>query len=136
MDPFDLVLVAVDGSEESTRAVEYAVTVADAYDAAVHVVYVLGEGVTADHDVAGEYAETAEEIAAEHGVDVSTSTVSGFSKDRLTQHPGSVVLDTAEERGADFLVVPREPQTGTRAAVLEKTAEYVLRYASQPVLSV
>ena len=135
MEPFDRVLVAVDGSEESTRAVEYAVTVADAYDAAVHVVYVLGEDVADNYEAEG-YADTAEEIAEERGVDVSTSTVSGFSKSRLSQHPGSVVLDTAEEVGADFLVVPREPQTGTRAAVLEKTAEYVLRYASQPVLSV
>lgn len=135
MNPFDLVLVAVDGSEESTRALEYAATVAEAYDASVQVVYVLGEGAVADRDTE-EYAHTAEEIAADHGVDVTTGTVSGFSTDRLTQHPGSVVLDTAEEGGADFLVVPREPQTGTRAAVLEKTAEYVLRYASQPVLSV
>ena len=135
MDPFERVLVAVDGSEESTRAVEYAVTVADAYDAAVHVVYVLGEGVADNYEAEG-YADTAEEIAAESGVPVDTATVSGFSTSRLSQHPGSVVLDTAEEAGADFLVVPREPQTGTRAAVLEKTAEYVLRYASQPVLSV
>ena len=135
MDPFDLVLVAVDGSEESTRAVEYAATVADAYDAALQVVYVLGEGANADPE-SEDYAHTAEEIAADHGVPVDTETVSGFSTDRLSQHPGSVVLDTAEADGADFLVVPREPQTGTRAAVLEKTAEYVLRYASQPVLSV
>lgn len=135
MDPFDLVLVAVDGSEESTRALEYAATVAEAYDADLQVVYVLGEGAVADRD-AEEYEETATEIAADHGVDVATETVSGFSTDRLSQHPGSVVLDTAEAEGADCLVVPREPQTGTRAAVLEKTAEYVLRYASQPVLSV
>ncbi|WP_435118623.1 universal stress protein [Halolamina sp. C58] len=135
MEPFDRVLVAVDGSEESTRAVEYAVTVADTYDAAVHVVYVLGDDVAENYESEG-YADTAEEIAAERGVEIEASAVSGFSKNRLTQHPGSVVLDTAEEIGADFLVVPREPQTGTRAAVLEKTAEYVLRYASQPVLSV
>jgi nucleotide-binding universal stress UspA family protein len=96
----------------------------------------LGEGVTEGYDVTDEYANTAEEIAEEYGVDISTSSVSGFSTSRLSQHPGSVVLDTAEGRGADFLVVPREPQTGTRAAILEKTAEYVLRYASQPVLSV
>ncbi|GAB7094883.1 universal stress protein [Halolamina litorea] len=135
MKPFDLVLVAVDGSEESTRAVEYAVGVADAYGAAVHVVYVLPEGATATTETE-EYADTAEEIAADAGVPIDTETVSGFSTDRLSQHPGSVVLDTAEDAGADFLVVPREPQTGSRAAVLEKTAEYVLRYASQPVLSV
>ena len=135
MEPFDRVLVAVDGSEESTRAVEYAVAVADAYDAAVHVVHVLGESVADNYEAEG-YADTTEEIAGDRGVEIETSTVSGFSKNRLTQHPGSVVLDTAEEVGADFIVLPREPQTGSRAAVLEKTAEYVLRYASQPVLSV
>jgi len=37
---------------------------------------------------------------------------------------------------ADFLVVPREPMSGDTGDVLEKAAEYVLLYASQPVLSV
>jgi len=143
----DLVLVPVDGSEESTRAVEYAASVADAYDAAVHVVYVLGEdvvraiesGAVEDDAVAAdtaEYVETTQEVVADSGVDVATSVAAGFSTDRLRQHPGSVVLDTAEDVDADFVVVPREPQTGTSGEVLEKAAEYVLLYASQPVLSV
>jgi nucleotide-binding universal stress UspA family protein len=143
----DLVLVPVDGSEESTRAVEYAATVADAYDAAVHVVYVLGEEVVraidagavedaAIADETQEYVETVGEVVGDSGVDVRTSVAAGFSPDRLSQHPGSVVLDTAEEVGADFLVVPREPQTDATTEVLEKAAEYVLLYASQPVLSV
>ena len=143
----DLVLVPVDGSEESTRAVEYAAAVADAYDAAVHVVYVLGEEVVraietgavendAVADETEEYVETVGEVVGDHGVDVTTSIAAGFSTDRLSQHPGSVVLDTAESVGADFLVVPREPQAGGSAEVLEKAAEYVLLYASQPVLSV
>ncbi|MFB6220297.1 MAG: universal stress protein [Halolamina sp.] len=149
MDPLevDLVLVPVDGSEESTRAVEYAAAVADAYDAAVHVVYVLGEevvraietGTVEDEAIAEEteqYVETARELAGEQGVDVTTSVAAGFSTERLSRHPGSVVLDTAEGVGADFVVVPREPQTGTTGEVLEKAAEYVLLYASQPVLSV
>jgi hypothetical protein len=58
----------------------------------------------------------------------------GFSTTQLSRHPGSVVLDTTEELGADFVVVPREPVSGDD--VLAKTAEYVLLYASQPVLSV
>lgn len=143
----DLVLVPVDGSEESTRAVEYAAAVAEAYDAAVHVVYVLGEEVVraietgaveedAVADETEEYVETAGEVVGDHGVDVTTSVAAGFSTDRLSQHPGSVVLDTAESVGADFLVVPREQQAGGSAEVLEKAAEYVLLYASQPVLSV
>lgn len=143
----DLVLVPVDGSEESTRAVEYAVAVADAYDAAVHVVGVLGEHTvraietgTVDADSVAaetkEHVETVTEVAGGTDVEIATSIAYGFSTDQLSRHPGSVVLDTAEELDADFVVVPREPQTGTRGEVLEKAAEYVLLYASQPVLSV
>ncbi len=143
----ETVLVPVDGSDESATAVEYAVAVAERYDAGVHVVYVLGEevvrgmatgAVEPGHVADGSrsfLAET-EAVADEAGVPVATSTTAGFSTERLSQHPGSVVLDTAEDVGADFLVVPRESATGERAEVLEKTAEYVLLYASQPVLSV
>ena len=60
----------------------------------------------------------------------------GFSKTKKSQHPGSVVLDTADEIGADFLVIPREDQHEDEQDTLAKAAEYVLLYASQPVLSV
>ena len=149
MEPFevDLVLAPVDGSEESTTAVEYALAVADEYDAAVHVVYILGEEVVraietetvAAGDVAadsGAYVETVSEMGEAAGVPVTTSMAYGFSTKVKTRHPGSAILDTAEELGADFLVVPREPLTDDPSEVLEKAAEYVLLYASQPVLSV
>jgi nucleotide-binding universal stress UspA family protein len=143
----DLVVVPVDGSEESRRAVEYAVAIAAAYDATVHVVYVLGEGVVRDieaGDVDGEevaadseaFAEDLRAAAADRGVDLSNSIAYGFSTRSKLRHPGGVVLDTAEELDADFLVVPREAVTGDPGEVLEKAAEYVLLYASQPVLSV
>ncbi|MFC4358104.1 universal stress protein [Halobium salinum] len=143
----DLVLVPVDGSEESTTAVEYAAAVAEKYDASVHAVYVLGEnvvraietGAVAESEVAeetGAFNETAQELAEAKGVPLSTSTARGFSTKTKLLHPGSVVLDTAEEVEADFIVVPREPVSGDPGEVLEKAAEYVLLYASQPVLSV
>lgn len=143
----DLVMVPVDGSDESREAVEYAVAIADTYDAAVHAVYVLGEptvrgienGAVAEADVAEDteaFGDVVRAIAAEAAVSLSTSIVQGFSQNVKTLHPGSVVLDTAEEIDAEFLVVPREPATDTESDVLEKTAEYVLLYASQPVLSV
>ena len=141
------VLVPVDGSEESTRAVEYGVAIADRYGADVHAVYVFGEEVargiergTVDQDdlaeETGSYLEELEAVAAETDVDLSNSIAYGFSTRRKAQHPGSVVLDCAEEVAADFIVIPREPLTGEPGEVLEKAAEYVLLYASQPVLSV
>jgi len=143
----ELVVVPVDGSPESTTAVEYAVAIADRYDAAVHAVYVLGEprvrgledGTVTDAEIAADtesFSDTLDEIAADAGVDVSTSITRGFSTEIKTLHPGSVVLDTAEELGADFVVVPREPVDDIDTDVLAKAAEYVLLYASQPVLSV
>lgn len=143
----ELVLVPVDGSEESTTAVEYAVAIAAEYGASVHAVYVMGEDVVRaiENDVVDEsevaaegeaFIETAADIGAERDVEITHSTAYGFSTKVKTRHPGSVVLDTADDLDADFVVVPREPITTDTSDVLEKAAEYVLLYASQPVLSV
>ena len=143
----DLVLAPVDASDESADAVAHAAAIAAKYDASVHVVHVLGEevvreieeGVVDDARVAADgeaITETAEEIAGDYGVPLSTSVAYGFSTKMKLRHPGSVVLDTAEELDADFIVVPREPVSGDPGEVLAKAAEYVLLYASQPVLSV
>ncbi|EJN58405.1 Nucleotide-binding universal stress protein, UspA family [Halogranum rubrum] len=149
MDALDigLVLVPVDGSEESVTAVEYAAAIAAEYDATVHTVHVLGEDVVRaietdavdEEEVAAEseaFTETAREITDAHGVDLATSMAYGFSTRVKMRHPGSVVLDTAEDLDADFVVVPREPFSSDPGKVLEKAAEYVLLYATQPVLSV
>ncbi|OVE84975.1 universal stress protein [Natronolimnobius baerhuensis] len=144
----DTVLAPVDGSAESVTAVEYAVAVADRYDASVHALFVLGHGVVRGMDAGTvEEAAVAEDtqgfledvarVAEDADVSLSTSVDDGFSKTRKTLHPGNVVLDTADDIDADFIVLPREPVTDAASAeVLEKAAEYVLSYASQPVLSV
>ncbi|NHN41591.1 universal stress protein [Halorubellus sp. JP-L1] len=142
----DTVLVPVDGSDESIDAVEYAVAIAEEYEASVYAVYVVGQDVVRaveDGAVDAEevssnstsFMEDVEPIAEAHGVALNHSTAYGFSTTRKTQHPGSVVLDTADEVDADFLVVPREPMSES-GDVLAKAAEYVLLYASQPLLSV
>ena len=143
----DLVLVPVDRCEESADAVVSAAAIAAEYDATLHVVHVLDEevvraiddGVVDDARVAADgeaIVDTAREVAAASDVPVSTSVAYGFSTSMKLRHPGSVVLDTAEDVGADFLVVPREDPDAPDAGVLAKAAEYVLLYASQPVLSV
>ncbi|SNR30381.1 Nucleotide-binding universal stress protein, UspA family [Halorubrum vacuolatum] len=143
----DLVLVPVDGSEESHEAVDYAIAIAREYGARVHALYVLDEdvvraietGAVDEADIADDtesFTDSVIERADAAGVPHGNSIAYGFSTKVKTVHPGSVVLDTAEEIDADFIVVPREPVTGGPGEVLEKAAEYVLLYASQPVLSV
>ncbi|WP_458189119.1 universal stress protein [Haladaptatus sp. NG-WS-4] len=141
------VLVPVDGSDESVRAIEYAVAIAERYGADVHALYVFGEemsraietGTVEEEDVVVDtesFIESARDVADESGVELRNSIAYGFSTHRKLQHPGSAVLDCADEIAADFIVIPREPLSGEPGEVLEKAAEYVLLYASQPVLSV
>jgi nucleotide-binding universal stress UspA family protein len=143
----DRILTPLDGSQSSLDAAEYAVAVADRYGASVHALYVLDEAVAkrlAAGDVASDavaseavaFMDAVEERAADREVALDHSTALGFAPSRLTHHPGSVILDTAEQISADFLVVPREPVSGDPDAVLGKAAQYVLAHASQPVLSV
>jgi nucleotide-binding universal stress UspA family protein len=141
----ETVLVPVDGTRAAMEAVEYATAIAERYDACVHALYLLGEDAAA---AVGEerieeraIAERGEQVMANvrsiaGEVPVDHSSACGFSVSRLRQHPGSVILDVAELIDVEFIVVPREPVTGESGAVIEKAAEYVLAYASQPVLSV
>ncbi|MFB6254971.1 MAG: universal stress protein [Halobacteriaceae archaeon] len=139
------VLTPVDGSEASADAVEYAAAIADKYSATIHLLYVHGETITRGlnrgevdpEDVIESQMTFLNDVARfceDRNVRMKTSTAFGFSTTRKAQHPGSVILDVAESMDADFLVIPRERESS--ADVLEKAAEYVLLYASQPVLSV
>lgn len=149
VEPFavETVLAPLDGSEEAVTAAEYAVGVADRYEATLHALYVLGRGVVRgmdvgtvpEDDVANSTTAVLDDVrmlAEEAAVPISTSVTHGFSQAQKTRHPGSVVLDAADAVGADFIVVPRESVTDASTDSLEKVAEYVLSYASQPVLSV
>jgi nucleotide-binding universal stress UspA family protein len=142
----DTVLVPVDGTEEAEQAVEYAVTIAERYEANVHVLHVLDEsiargvqhGAVDAEAVADDHQAFMETIRQQVGstVPISQSVVLGFSATQLSQSPVTVVLDAADEIGADFIVVPRESVREHPTAMLGKVAQHVLSYASQPVLSV
>jgi nucleotide-binding universal stress UspA family protein len=142
----DLVLAAVDSSDEAVEAAEYAISIAERYDADLHLLYILDGRVMHGVEVGDVSAETvAQQQRAVTGrireqlpetVELSHSGAVGFSPTRLGRTPGSVVLDAADELDADFLVVPRENASGAADEVLGKAALHVLEYASQPVLSV
>ncbi|WP_435076282.1 universal stress protein [Halococcus sp. AFM35] len=141
----ETVLAPVDGSDASMRAVEYALAIAERYDAGVHALYVVNEERArdaafgdSDEDIAAAseaFIDEARALAPE-SVPLTHSSAYGFSPTMKTRHPGSVVLDAAEDVAVDFIVVPREPVSGKPDEPLGRAAEYVLQYATQPVLSV
>jgi nucleotide-binding universal stress UspA family protein len=142
----DLVLAAVDGSDEAVDAAQYAIAVADRYGADLHVLHILDQrlmrgverGDISTETVAANQQDVTDRIraAVPESVTLYHSSAAGFSERRLGQTPGSVILKTAEELDADFLVVPRVSASKSQDAVLGKAALHVLEYAPQPVLSV
>lgn len=140
----DTVLVPVDGTDTSAEAVEYALTVAETYDAGIHLLHVVDEDTrrAVERDTVDAAAVAADQQAfldaavGETDCPVSSSVVVGFSASRLSTNPVTVVLDTAGNVGADFIVIPRESVREEPTAMLAKVAQYVLSHASQPVLSV
>lgn len=141
----DTVLVPVDGTDAAMNAIEYGVAIADRYTASVHALYLLGENAATTIDDgsidAAAVANRGEDVmdgvrAVADDIPVDHSSACGFSVSRLSQHPGTVIIDVAEMLDVGFIVVPRQPVTGDSEAVIEKAAEYVLAHATQPVLSV
>jgi len=142
----DLVLAAVDGSDEAVAAAEYAVAVATQYGADLHVLHILDDRLMrgVDHgDLSTEAVAASQQEVTDAVRETLPETVTlresgavGFSEDRLGQTPGSVIVETADQLGADFLVVPCVSASTAGDAVLGKAALHVLEYAPQPVLSV
>lgn len=147
--PVKTVLVGVDGSDGSIAAAEYAVAIASRYGAelvALHVVdtteyRAMSAGERDPQTISADGQALLEDIEADAtsaGVPMRGATAYGFDVHRKLVHPGSAILDAAEDAGADFIVLPREGEEGTTGAegTLAKAAEYALLYASQPVLAV
>lgn len=147
--PVETVLVGVDGSDESIEAAEYAVAIAARYEAELVTLHVVDNAdyramTAGERDPAAISADgqaMLDEISAKAqnaGVTSRGATAYGFDTHRKLVHPGSVILDTADEAGADFIVLPREAVDSTPGTegTLAKAAEYALLYATQPVLSV
>lgn len=145
----DTVLVPVDATDRSERAVEYAVAIAERYDAALHVQHVLEENVA--RGLARGRVEP-EAVAAQQrafmkvvheairdcagDVPVSQSSIPGFSVAELSRNPVNAVLDGADAVDADFIVIGKGDDIGEEGGILGRVSQHLLSYASEPVLSV
>lgn len=143
-------LVAVDGSEESTAALEHAIDLADATGGslvAVHAVVtdihaerqgtpVPREEERSDERLVEESVEQAEqrgesvladasELAAAHGIELRTELLYG--------DPKSVITEFAEEEGVDAIVVGHRSMPQEYEKVLGSVAKSLIERSAVPV---
>lgn len=140
---FDDILLPVDGSEASANAVAYAVRLADASEATVHVLAVRDTGplphalsdLLADGYVdptllaaAGTAVEDAVAACEAAGVPVTARIVTG--------HPTDVILDTLSANDSDLVVLGVHPPGALVRFLRRSVAEQVAHHAPVPVLTV
>ena len=142
---FKHILVPVDGSSTAGRAVAQAVALAQAFNSAVTLIYVIDPyaftGVGTDFSYGqAEYlsAATAEGDAAisaakqafeAHGIAAKGSVVEGHAVYRA-------ILDTAEALNADLVVMGSHGRHGLEKLVLGSVTAQVLSHAHLSVLVV
>jgi nucleotide-binding universal stress UspA family protein len=140
---FKRILVPVDGSETSTRALVTALQLARDAGGRLRIVHVLDEmafitgyDYGADlmriaHEQAEKVVEDAMAIARASGVPVDSRLI-----EVPAQRLGDIVDDEAESWEADLIVVGTHGRRGVSRTVLGSGAEQVIRTARIPVLSI
>ena len=142
MGRYERILVPTDGSEETRRAVEHAIDLAEEHDATIHALYVVNsasfsslpmesswESVASMMNKEGEAAlDDVEGIAEERGVTVERALVDG--------NPSREIVRYAEDEDCDLVVMGTHGRGGIDRLLLGSVAEKVVRSSSVPVLTV
>lgn len=137
------ILVPVDFSSHSEKALEHAVELARRFDARVELLhcYQVGLGSVSPYgpvlpqEFGNEVKEAAERKLADWCRRVEEQGLTASC--RLSQlFPPEAILFTAEELGADLIVMGTRGLTGFRHVLLGSVAERTVRTAECPVLTV
>jgi len=118
------VLAPIDGSGCSTRALRFAAEMSRNFDAPLHVVHFTDE----ETDATDAILDNAREILDEEGIqtepELSTDVRLEF---RPAERVGKDILDLAEQRGYDHVVMGHHGSGTVERAIVGSAAETVLR---------
>jgi nucleotide-binding universal stress UspA family protein len=144
MKPFNKILTAVDFSENSDYAFDYALTLAKQFDSQLTILHVINEPV----DLRGFYVphisfeqlekeieEGAEKMMAKF---CSSKMVdfTNFTTSIVTGIPYEEIIRSAREAAASLIVLGTHGRTGLDHLIFGSTAERVVRGAFCPVLTI
>lgn len=136
---YENILLPTDGSEGAEIAIDWALTLADLYDATLHTIYSVdtswfagGEDNVEIRDAleqtGREALETVRERARESGVSVAGSVGSGPA--------ARVIRSYSEEHDIDMIVMGTHGRSGVERYLIGSVTETVVRTADLPVCCV
>ncbi len=144
MIPFNKILTAIDFSENSDYAFDYALTLAKQFDSQLMILHVINEPV----DLRGFYVphisfeqlekeieEGAEKMMAKF-CSLKMGDFTNFTTAIVTGIPYEEIIRSAQEAAASLIVLGTHGRTGLDHLIFGSTAERVVRGASCPVLTI
>ncbi len=143
MEEFRKILVPVDFSEDSARALEHATGLATVFGAELHLLHcyqinvggVSPYGIVIPESLEHDVRKAALERLAEWREKLSAEGIA--VQEHITpQVPFEAIAATAEQLGADLIVMGTRGLTGLKHVLLGSVAERTLRIAPCPVLTV
>jgi nucleotide-binding universal stress UspA family protein len=134
----DTVVIATDGSESVTRAVDVALDVAGRFDAEVHALYVLEES---EFDSAPEEMRADLRDALSAQGETALAAVQDLAPAEVitevrTGRPATDITRYAREVGADLVATGTRGRHGENRFLIGSVAERVVRTCPVPVLTV
>jgi nucleotide-binding universal stress UspA family protein len=147
MTPFHRILVAVDFSSHSARALEIATDLAHRFDSAVTILHVYEPNIyagpgsymvpTSTYDRARPAVlATLEQQLERNSEDLHTAGVRDVETALLQGTPYDQIVEYARDNDHDLIVLGTHGRTGIRRALLGSVAERVVRKAPCAVLTV
>jgi nucleotide-binding universal stress UspA family protein len=138
------ILVPLDFSDCSLRALAYAVAVAGKFEARLTLLHVLEPVVVPDNYLAAaatfdEANQNPHETTRERLAAIArTQSTEGIATESLIRmgRAYSEIPDTAQALGVDMIILGTHGYTGLKHVLLGSTAERVVRHAACPVLTV
>lgn len=135
---FDTVVIATDGSESVTRAVDVALDLAGRFDAAVHALYVVevGEIENAPAELKDRLRSALEERGEAALADITDRTDATVTTAVREGRPAQEITTYARDVDADVVATGTRGRHGENRFLVGSVAERVVRSCPVPVLTV
>jgi nucleotide-binding universal stress UspA family protein len=136
---YDKILFPTDGSETASSAFDYAMAVASAHGATVHVLNVADTTDLSVTRVGGDVVDALEEdgtsLVEEYAERAQAADLSVVT-DVYQGHPAETIVGYAEEFSIDLIVMPTHGRSGLQRYLLGSVTERVVETADIPILTV
>ena len=143
MPPFQKILVPVDGSSTSSKALDYALKLARQDHSQVRALHSIDElGYLSSYEYSGELVENARKNGTQvlQNAVIAAQALNVPADTRLVDQPGQrlgqTVADEAASWGADLVVVGTHGRRGVGRVLMGSGAEQIVRMSPVAVLTV